>query len=422
MSRPATMATTKTAPKPALTYDRKLVTAWKNVGEKAATKGYASLAKVMNQPGTWDALAAAFDAGKMPPASIWRLGEYVADHVPPRYALDVMTSIPEVYTSLFGTYGIAAVLLATALRADPHALDALRDHASETVRDLVEVARAEAGILPEGLSTRVRARLATEWAAGSSMMAALDVSGSEVTRVTHPDDARHAAVASTARRVFGASLAADLAEAHRARLAGHTVTAGQANAHALYPSDDALALAAPAMTPEEVCGFQMRYPALARISAAWSVDDIVRAAIATSERDRPGAYMLVNSLALLAIDRDPTAAPRVEALLNLADFSNTASPSPGSALATLLRAPAAWRRHFALDLVFVPDTWAGVYRGPIGLVMLASVDPEAAERVAEERSGDLDFWRISTADAALLASIAEGAGPRVRELLAAARA
>ena len=47
-------------PKPALPYDRKLITAWKNVGEKAAAKRYASLRTVLHEPGTWEALAATF--------------------------------------------------------------------------------------------------------------------------------------------------------------------------------------------------------------------------------------------------------------------------------------------------------------------------------------------------------------------------
>ena len=165
------MATKKpAAPKPVLPYDRKLLTAWKNVGEKAAAKRYASLQPVSGQPGVWEALAATFEAGKMPPVAVWYLGHTVADHVPPRFACDVLTAVPEHYTSTFGNYAIVGLMLARALHADPHALDAASDSASPAVRALVEVARAEATLREGGASAETRAELAQAWAAGGATL------------------------------------------------------------------------------------------------------------------------------------------------------------------------------------------------------------------------------------------------------------
>jgi hypothetical protein len=405
------------APKPALPYDRKLLTAWKNIGEKAAAKRYASLSPVLHQPGVWEALAATFEAGKMPPAAVWNLEVAVADHVPPRFAAEVLLALPEGHTSPLASYTTAAPMLARALREDPRALDVAAASDSAAVRTLVELAHAEAGLREGGASPQTRAELARAWAAGGASLPGLAVEGGEVTRVTHPEEARRAAMAYTAGRLFGPAMTQDLADAHRALLAGHGAVAAQPGAFPLYPSPDAILLAAPAMTPEELCGFQVNFPTLWALSAAWSVDEIVRAAAATQARGRPHSHMIVNSLAVLAVARDPESAPRVEAFLDLFDHTNQASPAPGYALAVLRRAPKAWRRHFALDVVFAPDAPWGVFGGPIALALLADADPAAAERIATERADDLDPTRISDVDPAELLPLLDGAGPATRRFL-----
>jgi hypothetical protein len=400
---------------PALPYDRKLVTAWKNIGEKAATKRYASLRDVHQQPGVWEALAATIDAGKFAPAAIWYLGDFVADRMPPRFVVDVLRARPENYTSLVGNYTILAVALARCLRDDPHALDALAD--DPAVGALVEVARGEASGLSDGASAATRALLAKEWAAGGVTFPALSGAAGVVERVAYPEDARRQAVTETARRIFGEHLAHDLADAHRARLDAHTAVGSHANAFPLTPAPDALRLAATSMTPDEVCGYKSSFDHLWALSAAWSIDEVLRAAEVTAARNRPDSFMTVNALAVIAVARDPSAAPRVEAHLNLFDHSNQASPSAGYTLEALLAAPAAWKRHFALDVVFTPDASWAVYRGPIAVVLLGSVDPEAAERIATAHADELDFTRINGTDPKVLFALVDAAGPALRRAL-----
>lgn len=410
------MATKKPAAEaPALPYDRKLITAWKNISEKAATKRYASLRDVHQKPGVWEALAATVDAGKFAPAALWYLGEFVADHMPPRFVVDVLRARPESYTSLIGNYVILAVALARCLRDDPRALDALVD--DPAVGALVDVARAEASGLSDGAAATTRAQLATEWAAGGVTFPALTESPGGVERVSYPGADREAAVRDTARRIFGDRLAHDLAEAHRARLASHTAVGSQANAFPLTPAPDALRLAAPSMTPDEVCGFKSSFEHLWALSAPWSVDEMLRAAEVTAKRNRPDCFMTVNALAVLAVARDPSCAPRVESHLNLFDHSNQASPSAGYTLEVLLAAPSAWKRHFALDVVFSPDAPWSVYRGPIALVLLASVDPEAAEHLLASKADDLDFTRLNGTDPKVLYALFDRAGPALRHAL-----
>jgi hypothetical protein len=400
-------------PKPALPYDRKLITKWKNIGAKAAKSHGASLRDVHGQPGVWEALAATFDAGLFPPEAVWYLGEHVGDHVPPRAMRDVLLALPQSYTSLLGAWQIVATPLARLLREDPAALEGA-EGLTETQQRIVEVARAEAGVSPEGAPADIRAVLAAEWTAGFSNFPALTIDGATVHRVppSEPDAQRE-----TARRVFGPTFSADLAAAHRDRLAAHTAVAGHAHAHPLYPSPDALRIAAPALTPEEVAGFQVTFAELSAISEAWSVDDLLRAAAATAARQRPDSHLVTNSLAVLAVARDPSCAPRAEPWLNLDDLTNQASPSAGYVFSVLREAPAAWRRRFAVDVVFAAEGGMSVFRGPLALALLVDVDPAAAEAIASARSDDLDVTRLIGADARSLLARVEVAGPVTRKLL-----
>jgi len=404
-------------PKPTLPYDRKLITAWKNVGEKAAAKRYASLRTVLHEPGTWEALAATFEAGKMPAVAPWFVGWEAADHVPTRFACEVLCAVPEGYVSALANYHTVGPMLGRALRDDPCALDAAGASENPAVRALVELARAESGVAPPGVSAALRASLASAWAAGGAALPGFTVENGVVTRVAHPEEARRAAMVSVAGRLFGPTLTEDLADAHRALLAGHGAVATQPGTFPLYPSPDAILVAAPAMTPEQVCGFQVNFPTLHALSAAWSVDEILEAAAATRARNRPHSHMIVNSLGVLAVARDPSCAPRAEPYLDLADHSNQASPAPGYALAVLRRAPAAWRRRFALDVVFGPDAYWGPWKGPIAIALLADVDPAEAERLVVERAEDLDFTRIRGVDRAELLPLLDGAGPATRSAL-----
>jgi hypothetical protein len=402
--------------KPALPYDRKLVTKWKNIGAKVVKTRYASLRDVHGQPGVWEALAAAFDAGLFPPEAVWYLGDHVGDHIPPRASRDVLRALPASYTSPLGAWQIVATPLARLLREDPAALDDTETF-NETQRRIVEVARAEAGLCPDGPPADTRAALAAEWTAGNATFPALSLDGAAVTRVKPLDPDAQRVQRETAQRVFGPALAADLADAHRARLAAHTAVAGQPNAHALYPSADALRIAAPALTPEEVAGFQATFAELSALSVRWSVDDLLRAAASVTARNRPDAHLITNSLAVLAVARDPSCAPRAEPWLNLDDLTNQASPSAGYVFATLREAPAAWRRRFAVDVVFGGEGGWWVFRGPLALALLVDVDPAAAEALAEKHRADLDFTRINGADPHALLARVDVAGPRTREML-----
>ncbi len=398
------MALTKTAtPQAALPYARPLLTKWKNLGLKAAHSRCALPRELVDQPGTWEALAATLDSGVFPPEALWNLNELIADHIPPRHLVAVLRSVPGAYTSVLRAWAHVSVALARALRHDPTVLDGLEGN-HETLQHLRAIARAEAQG-SEFAPAATRARLAAEWTANNTPFPGLCVIDGVVTRVSPPGGDRQPHVTATATRAFGPTFVQDVAAALRARLAEHTAVEGQPNTYPLFPSAEALHFAAPALRPEEVCGFQVNFPVLADISAAWSLDDLVRAAEATRDRNRPGSTLLVNSLAVLCIARDPTSAPRVEHLLHLHDLSNLASPRTTDVLAALRRTSAAWQRHFALDLVFVPEAPWSVFRAPIALALLADTDLEAARDIAAEVRDTLDLMRLGSPEAERLEAL-----------------
>lgn len=145
------------APKPSQPYSVRLLTAWKSVGEKAVTKRYASLKPVFDEPGAWEALNAAVDAGSFPLAGAWYLGTTVCDQLLPRFAPGLLAALPEGCDSLLYNYSVVSVLAARALRIDPHALDALVDSPREMIRRVVELCHAEAGVRAGGASAETRA-------------------------------------------------------------------------------------------------------------------------------------------------------------------------------------------------------------------------------------------------------------------------
>lgn len=406
------------APKPSLPYNARLIASWKAVGEKAVASRYASLKPVFDKPGTWEALNAAVDAGSFPLAGAWYLGAMVCDQLLPRFASGLLAALPEGCDSLLYNYSVVSVLAARALRAEPHALDALVDSPREMIRRVVELCHAEAGVREGGASPETRARLATEMCGGAALTLGHAVSGDEVTRVAFPVEARRAALAETCARVFGPALSDDLAASHRADLAAHTAVAGDRNVHPLYPSEDLLPIAARAMTPEEVCGFQMQLDTLRVVSARWSTDDMLRAADATRTRNRPDAEMIVNSLAVLAIERDPACAPRAEPFINLYDLTNLASPSEAVVFEALRKTDPAWLRRYVCEVIFARGASHSVFDGPLAIALLTDVDPEAAERLAAKHKRDLDFTRINGVDPDALLARIEKAGPTVRHGLA----
>ncbi len=402
------------APKPSQPYDRKLITAWKNIGEKAVTKRYAPLKPVIDQPGAREALDAAIDAGSFPLAAAWHIGAFVCDQLHPRHIASLFAALPESCTSILYNYANVSVVAARALRADPHALDAHVDSPSEMVRRLVELCLADANVLPAGASPETREVLGRELLAGGAMHLGHAVDGEVVARVAFPVEARVAALDAIFARLFGPTVADDLARLHRARLAEHTAVAGDRNVYPLFPFAELLPIAARAMTPEEVCGFQMQLDTLRVVSARWSADDMLRAAEATRARNRPDAEMIVNSLAVLAIERDPRCAPRAEPFINLYDLTNLASPSEAVVFEALRRTDPAWLRRYVCDVIFARGASRSVFDGPLAIALLAGVDPEAAERLAAKHKRDLDYTRINGVDPDALLALVETAGPTVR--------
>lgn len=408
----------KAAPPLSPTPNARLIASWKSVGEKAVASRYASLKPVFDKPGTWEALNAAVEAGSFPLAGAWYLGATVCDQLQPRFASGLLAALPEGCDSLLYNYSVASVLAARALRLDPHALDALVDSPREMIRKVVELCHAEAGIRADGASPETRARLAREMCGGAALTLGLAVSGDAVTRVAFPAEARRAALTETCARVFGPTLSEDLAAAHREDLAAHTAAAGDRNVHPLYPSEDLLPIAARAMTPEEVCGFQMQLDTLRVVSARWSTDDMLRAAEATRARNRPDAEMIVNSLAVLAIERDPGCAPRAEPFINLYDLTNLASPTEVVVFEAMRKTDPAWLRRYVCDVIFARGASRSVFDGPLAIALLADIDPDAAERLAAKHERDLDFSRINGVDPDALLARIEKAGPTVRGGLA----
>ena len=146
------------------------------------------------------------------------------------------------------------------------------------------------------------------------------------------------------------------------------------------------------------------------VTAPWAAE-------ATEARNRPDASMLVNSLAVIAVARDPASAPRAERFLNLDDLTNQASPPAAHVFDALRRAPPAWIRRWALEVVFAPDAPYSVFRGALAALLLAGVDPDAAERVIEARGDELHFWRMTGFDHTPLAACLDRAGPHTRRAL-----
>ena len=410
------MAAKKPAVKAPLPYDKKLVTAWKNVGLTAAEKGYASIAKVQNEPGTWLALEAAIDAGSFPLEAAIALGWGVCNHLPTRFFKPLVSTAPPRPTHDRQAVEAHAVLGARALREDPTALAEWRDPGDEGLRDAVAMCLAEAGVKAPA-APDLRARIAKDVAAGAATPPSLAVRDGVVERVFGDGPEAHTAMDASLRRIFGETLEDEIAAALRVRLAEHTAVAGQPYAHALFPQDDAIRIGGTRLTPAEVCGFQVRFPTLQALSSAWSVDAMLEAAEATRARNRPDAYLLLNSLAVLAIARDPASAARAEAFLNLFDLTHQASPSPPSVFEALRRAPADWIRRWATEAVFGTGAPDSVFGGAMAAIVLAGVDPEAAEAIVVSRGGDLHFWRMTGFDASLVAPLLERAGPATRAAL-----
>lgn len=400
------------------TFDRKLVTVWKNVAEKALARGYASTAKLTGQPGVWDALAAALDAEKVAPAAVWRFDEEVFDHVPVRHAVAVLGALPPDLTQLWHVYRLSAVLVLAQVLADPSALDGLRAGGPEVVRDVIDIARIIAAVDPAGgASARLRASIGQHWSAGSLGLHPAAIVDGRAGRIGAPGRPMSSL---EALRTLGESLLGPddlvqtLAAGHRARIAAHDAASAYEQGRPMFPDADAIVIAARGLTPEETCAFQLRFETLLAASARWGVDQMVRAALATAQRNRPDGYMVAGSLAVLALLRDPGCAPRVEGAIQLGDVTNAASPGVANVYNALVRTDPAWLRDFIDRRVFAPDTYPGTYGGPLAVALLAAIDPVAAERRAALHPDGLDWARLEGVDpAALLASV-DRAGPLVR--------
>lgn len=409
----------KRAPKaPPLPYAKKLITAWRNAAEKALKSSYVSLTKLLPEPGVWEALAAAIDSGDVPVPALWRMGETVMDHAPPRVAVDLLRSIPANYT-LWYAYRVGAVPLLTRLREDPTAFDALAE-ASEVARDLADVLRIQSGASPAGsASERVRASVASDWCNNQIALCAASIVGGRVVRVeasrVYPQGAIDALRALGDALLGHAKLIETLAEGHCARIARVEASAYERTLP-ISPNEAALMLASEALSREETCSFQMTYATLCVVAEKWSVEDLIRAALATKDRARPDGYMVAGSLAILAVWRDPSRVAEVERAIQLLDLSNQASAGVPATYVTLARTDAAWRVAYVTEKVFVP--YPSTYSGPIGLVLIAPDAPEKAEELAAKFEESLDWVRLSGVDPLALLAIAEKVGPTMRKGLA----
>jgi hypothetical protein len=400
------------------TYDRKLITVWKNVAEKALARGYASMSKLIGQPGVWDALAAALDAGKVPPAALWRFDEQTFDRVPARHAVAVLGALPPDLTHLWHVYRLSAALVLAQVLADASALDGLRAEGPEVLRDVIDIARIAAGVDPAGgASARVRASIGQHWPTGNLGLHPAAVVDGRAGRVGIPG---WPMTSLDAMRALGESLLGPvglvetLAAGHRARIAAHDASSAYEQRMPMFVDPDAVVIAAGGLTPEETCSFQVPFGTLLAASARWSVDEMVRAALATARRARPDGYMVAGSLAVLALFRDPACAPRVEGALQLGDVTNAASPGVANVYNALARTDPAWLRDFLDRRVFAPDAYPGTYAGPIAVALLAAIDPDEAERRAAQSPDAFDWVRLNGVDPAVLLASADRAGPLVR--------
>lgn len=393
-------------------FQKKLLTAWKKIGAKALQSHHASLHDVWDQPGCWLALEAALDQELLSLEAVWYLGQTAIDALPGRFAPGLLRVVPPDQTDLWWLHSVLGLVVLRQTAEAPETMLPWLD--DPRLGGVVEIAALVSGKLPHGSgSERLQRSIETAWDLGQTHPAVTAWVDGVALRPARDDVAalRHFGEALLGRE----RLRETLARAHRARLARPIETVGRA-----YPLDvqrPLFTLAAETLTPEEVAGFHPVLEDLSVITAAWSLDDLVRAAQAAMSNGRPESFMIALSMATLAIERDPSVAPRVEAALDLSDLSNQATPDPGRMVEALLRTPAAWRRTFAaerlLELRQTPTTFAG----PVGLVLLASVDPEEAERRAHKHRRSLDGTRLNGTRPELLLPLVSQAFSSTREVL-----
>jgi hypothetical protein len=404
------------APKaPPLAFDRKLLTLWRQAAEKAAQSRYASLAKLLGQPGVWAALAAGLDGGQVPVAALWRLGQHATDHVPARFAVDLLRALPVDGHSLGSAHELCAVPVLAQALVDPAAFDALAD-APELARDLVAIARIQAGVDPAAsASPRVREALCARWVIGSFTAAAV-VDG-QAARVGAPGSAVAPldAMRALGDRLFGHdAFARALADALRRQVAVADAAPSIGPRTTVHPSEPALVIAAEVMTPEETGAYAVGFGTWRAVVARWSLDDHARAALATVAHGRPERFTSAGCVALLAVERDPACAPTLEPALRLVDFSGGLSPGLEDAYRALARTDPAWLRGFLERWAFDPEHWRGPYAAPLALTLLVTLDPDAAERLAARSADLVDFGRLHGLDAGRLLAALEASGPAVR--------
>ena len=405
--------------KPDLPYARRLITAWRDAALKSPASRVTSVAKITQEPGAWEALVAGLDGGVVPMAALWRFGEQVTDYVPPRFAVELLRALPDELLSLWFTYRMGHAVLLGRLREDATALDDLGRHGRDLVRDLIEVAKLHAGVSPAGsASPRVRASIGAEWCRSGYSFSIADLVDGRVVRVD-ASSVQHPASVDALRgfgaRILGADgLVETLAAAHRERLAEASP------ASPLFPNEVPLVIASKGLTPEESCGFQMSFDALQCVAAPWSLDDLVRAALATAARARPDGYLVAGSAAVLALLRDPACAPRVAPALQLANLSNRASAGVAATYDALSKAPPAWLRGYITERLFAEGAAPSTWGAPVGVALLASIAPDEAEALASQHGEAIDYGRLRGVDPSALRAVGEAAGPTVRAAFEAA--
>lgn len=418
-----TTAPKKSAPKaPPPPFAKKLITAWRNAAVKALKSRYANLSKLLPEPGVWEALAAAIDSGDVPHEALWRLGTDTLDHVPTRHAVALAKALPTDYMDLWSAYWFGQVALLTAMREAPAAFDDVYAESTGFARELLEIIRIQAGVAPPGSASEGLCRAIANWANGSAVPTVAQTIDGRVVRVvtsraTEPEQV--SAFRSLGDQLLGhEKFVATLAEGHRARIE-RVESSSYERTMPIYPHELALLLASEAMTPEEVCSFQMTYAQLCVVAEKWSVDALIAAARATRDRARPNGYMVAGSAALLAVWRDPTCAPRVEQSIQLDEMNNTATPGVAATHQTLARTPASWRIRYVLDNLFDQDHQSpGTFSGPLGIVLLLPEEPEKAAALASKHANAIDYTRLNGIAPHALLALCEKAGPALRKRLA----
>lgn len=393
----------------ALTYDRKLLAAWRRVLKRdTSTVPFA----LTTEPGTWDALRDVLGDGTVPPGKLWKFSAQVLAHAPARVLPALFEAPDPGRTDLTVVYGQLAASLPRALLENPSLFEG-KTHEDDILTVALEVARLQVGQLPAGSgSAAVRAWVET-WAAQVPRLFPVRDGAVQVSKGSKntPEELRE-----VGERLVGPQL-------------GPLLAAGVRKVMGKLSFEWPVLLAAEGLTPEELVSFTVHPEVQQALFERWSPEERVRAVKGAAARGGYGLTMAHN-LALLTIARDPGLAPEVESGLLMKDFQSTITlPAVYTYWALRLTAPAWLKRvlkpYVELDEGDQRHRYASLYGTPLALLLLGRTHPTFADKahkrlVAEGNQPDFHRPLDHTWSVEMLAEVhasLPGMGAALREAI-----